>query len=64
MIATALAIYGIFLLIFGVASFFALYQIWQFGYVGDASIRVIILYAATSTLVILGSIVAFFIALS
>ena len=58
MSAVALSMYLVFLIIFGVGSFFGLYQLWQFGYVGDATKRVIVLYILLSLLVILGSIIA------
>lgn len=58
MIPFAIAIYGIFLILFSVASFFALYQLWQFGYVGDASLRVIYLYSIGTGVFILVSMIA------
>lgn len=58
MSAIALSVYLIFLIIFGIGSFFGLYQLWQFGYVGDATKRVIVLYVILSLLVIFGSIIA------
>lgn len=48
-------VFIIFLLIFGVASFLALYQLWQFGYVGDASYRVMVLYVLVSLVIIIGT---------
>jgi hypothetical protein len=36
--------YILFVLIFSGASFLALYQLWHFGYVGDASVRMLAIY--------------------
>lgn len=53
-----LGFYGLFLLAFGVVSFFGLYQLWHFGYVGDASRRMIILYLGLAGAIIVGSLIA------
>lgn len=60
MTSIALIIYLLFLLFFGVASFFGLYQLWQFGYVGDATKRTIAIYILVSAAVVMVSIVVFF----
>lgn len=59
MISAALLIYLLFLLIFAILSFFGLYQMWQFGYVGDASKRVISLYILAAAIIVGLTIVAF-----
>lgn len=58
MMSLLFSFYGIFLLVFFVVSFFGLYQLWQFGYVGDASQRTIVLYIFVCSLIIIGSILA------
>ena len=63
MISAALIIYLLFLVVFAVVSFFGLYQMWQFGYVGDASKRIIALYILISAAIVLVSIIAFFVLL-
>lgn len=44
--AVVISFYLLFLLIFSAASFFALYQLWHFGYVGDASKKMLLIYLA------------------
>lgn len=58
MITLVLTIYGLFIIGFGVTSFFALYQLWQFGYVGDASLRVIVVYCTVVGVILVGSLIA------
>ena len=48
----AIAVYILFLLIFGAASFLALYQLWQFGYVGDASFKMLVIYLLIAAAII------------
>lgn len=52
-------IYVIFLLLWAILSFLGLYQLYQFGYEGDASRRVIAGYAIASLAVIIITLVAF-----
>lgn len=44
MTAVVISAYVLFLLVFGAASFLALYQLWHFGYVGDASLKMLAIY--------------------
>lgn len=57
MSAAIFTVYIIFLICYIVASILALYQLWQFGYVGDASRKIIIAYIAISLTVMIGGIV-------
>ncbi len=49
--------YILFLIIFSILSFFGLYQLAHFGYVGDASRQMIVIYLGLSLLIIISSIV-------
>lgn len=61
--ALVIAIYALFLIVFGVASFLALYQLYHFGYVGDASLRMLLLYLLVAAVLILGTFLLYFILL-
>ena len=56
-------IYIAFLLIWATLSFLGLYQLFQFGYEGDASRRVIAGYIVASLTIIVFSIIAFIVVL-
>lgn len=51
--AVVISIYTVFLLIFAGASFLALYQLWHFGYVGDASLKMLAVYLVFAAAIIL-----------
>lgn len=59
MIGVAIAFYVVVVICFSILSFFALYQLWQFGYEGDASQRAGIMYLAVSLAALIVSLVAF-----
>ena len=61
MTAILVSSYLIFLVVFLIASFFGLYQLWQFGYVGDASRRIVMLYTIASVVIILLTFFIFFV---
>ena len=56
-----LIMYLIFLLIFSVASFFALNQLIRYGFVGDASKKSVGIYILVSLTIIIASFVVFLI---
>lgn len=64
MIGFALTVYIIFLLIFSVLSYFAVYQISKFGYEGDLSRRMIVIYLGIAAIIVFLSLVAFFLVIS
>jgi len=48
-----LAFYILFLLVFGIFSAIALYHLWEFGYIGDATKKVMYIYVLISTIIII-----------
>lgn len=49
------AVYVIFLLFFAIYSTIGIYHLWRFGYVGDLTRPVIVLYSLLSLIIVSGS---------
>ena len=47
-----LATYFLFVILFGIFSWMALYHLWQFGSIGDATKKVIFIYIVTAIIII------------
>ena len=59
--AIVIAVYILFLLVFGTASFLALYQLWHFGYVGDSSSKMLLIYLGIATAIIIITFLLYFV---
>ena len=52
-----LAFYLLFLIVFGIFSYLALYHLYEYGYIGDATKKVMFIYIFVSLAIILTTIV-------